>query len=443
MSMTTGVPQTRSSQQRVRKPAAKAQPAQPTTLPASEETAQPTPEPTPPETEAEKANVEADLVTIPVIATSAQGNYIPDLRQEEFIISEDGARQQIASLATVSAPFHVVLVLDTSADTEEKLEAIHRAAEGFVDRLQPADRVKVISFNDEVRDLNDFTNDRSALKQAIDQSGSGAGTRLYDAFDMALAAIRPIRGRKAIVLFTDGVDWHSDLATYEGSLYSLDQDDVIVYPIRFETRAEAERIARTSSNEPSLPTIDVVRAPGTTPSTFPSDDPNSVPNSDQRRTGPLGLPSASEILRGRRNPNQDPLPAPDRLPPTAPTGRPEHDPAEVGGRPGSTTPPPSSGNRRSNDSIGLMLDNLYLKADTFLLELASHSGGRVLRADTLGSLPDAFAKVAAEMKTQYAISYYPINKTHDGQYRKVKVTSTRSDAIIRARPGYRTSLDPQ
>jgi VWFA-related protein len=87
----------------------------------------------------------------------------------------------------------------------------------------------------------------------------------------------------------------------------------------------------------------------------------------------------------------------------------------------------------------MMLDALYDKADNYLLELANKSGGRVLRADTLGSLPDAFAKIAAELRTQYAIGYYPSNKTRDGQYRKIKVTTTRKNVAVRARPGYRAS----
>jgi VWFA-related protein len=84
-----------------------------------------------------------------------------------------------------------------------------------------------------------------------------------------------------------------------------------------------------------------------------------------------------------------------------------------------------------------MLDQLYVKADSYLLELANKSGGRIVRADTLASLPDAFAGIAAELRTQYAIGYYPTNKARDGQYRKIKVTTTRKDVALRARPGYR------
>ena len=85
----------------------------------------------------------------------------------------------------------------------------------------------------------------------------------------------------------------------------------------------------------------------------------------------------------------------------------------------------------------MMLDQLYRTADGYLNDLANKSGGRLLRADTLQSLPAAFAQIAAELRTQYAIGYYPTNKARDGQYRKIKVTSTRKGAGVRARPGYR------
>lgn len=435
----TGLPQPRSGQQkRHRKAAPKSQPKpQSTPTPPAEEVIEPTPEPTEEDQDLEKVKVDTDLVIVPVVGATLQGNYIPDLRQEEFAISEDGSAQQIAFFAAVTAPFHVVLLLDTSASTEDKLGSIRKAAAAFVDQLQKQDQVKIISFDNQVRELSDFSNDRALLKAAIYQSSSGAGTKLYDAFELALSSIRPIKGRKAIVLFSDGVDYHSDVATFEDSLKDLDEEGVIVYPIRYDTRADTERIARASSEEPGLPTIDVLRNPGTTPPTFPGGDPNPIPTTTQPRTGPWGLPTADEILRGRRNPETDRLPPSDRLPPGGPTGRPDHDPGEVGGRTGGTTRPSSRSKTRSDDSIGLMLDSLYMKADSYLLELATKSGGRIVRADTLSSLPEAFAQIAAELRTQYAIGYYPTNKVHDGRYRKVKVSTTRKDVVIRARPGYR------
>jgi len=415
-------------------PRPKTQPTPPSTAePASEPSPEPSAEPSPvEEQQAETLKINTNLVSVPVIATTIEGNYIPDLRREELSISEDGEKQELAFFAAVRAPFHVVLLLDTSASTQEKLYLIQRAAVAFVEQLQGADRVKVISFDDQVRELSEFTNDRATLKGAIYKTAPGQETKLYDAFELALSSIRTIQGRKAIVLFSDGVDWHSDQATFDSTLHGLEEEGVIVYPIRYETRDESERIAREAAADPisQLPTIDVIRkAPsGTTAPTFPSDDPSSVPTSGQRKTGPLGLPTAAEIMRGRRqrDPDMDRLPNPDRLPPTTGPGDPRDTSRPSGGR-----------TRRRDDSVNVMLDQLYLKADSYLMELAKKSGGRLLRADTIGSLPDAFAKIAAELRTQYAVGYYPANKTRDGQYRKIKVTTTRKNVVVRARPGYR------
>jgi VWFA-related protein len=83
-----------------------------------------------------------------------------------------------------------------------------------------------------------------------------------------------------------------------------------------------------------------------------------------------------------------------------------------------------------------MLDMAYLTADSYLKALAEKSGGRLLRADSIGSLPDAFAQIAAELRTQYMLGYYPINKDRDERYRKIKVDTTRKNVVVRARPGY-------
>ena len=84
-----------------------------------------------------------------------------------------------------------------------------------------------------------------------------------------------------------------------------------------------------------------------------------------------------------------------------------------------------------------MLDNLFLMADSYLAALADRSGGQVYRADTVSALPQAFAAIADELRTQYLIGYYPTNRTHDGAYRKIQLKTTRKDIAVRARPGYR------
>lgn len=383
------------------------------------------------ESDVDMRRFDSTLVTVPVVASSGTGKYIADLTKEEFSIVEDDTPQQIAFLATVTAPFHVVLLLDTGSSTREKLPMLKRAAVAFVEQLSAADKVKIISFDDSVRDWNDFTADKVVLREVIDQLEPGSGTKVYDAVDRGLNALRPMNGRKAVVLFSDALDWRSENSTLDGSLRNLDESDVIIYPIRFETRAETERLARqqdAETNGSNLPTSDTIRTnPGGTPPTVPSGDPDPT---DRSNPG-----SVTSIIFGRpgARTGRDPktgMPRPDPGTPTDPfPGMP--------GPPPPITQPGTTGDTRRNDTIKATLDQAYLTADSYLKALADRSGGQVYRADTIAMLPQAFAAIASELRTQYLLGYYPTNQNYDRAYRKIQVKTSRRDVTIRARPGYR------
>ena len=390
---------------------------------------------TPADQDVETVKIDTNLVTVPVIASSRTGSYIADLKKEEFKLSEDGVPQEIAFLASVDAPFHLVLLLDTSNSTQEKLPQIQRAAIDFLDQIGPDDKVKVISFDGKLHNWNDFTSDKSVLRAAISKTKKGDNTRVYDAVQLALNSLRPIQQRKAIVIFTDGADWHSEGSTFESTLRDLDESGVIVYPIRFDTRADTERIARqqdAATNGVGLPTGNVIRTRnGGTPTTFPTEEPSTVPTVPTMPRSSLPIPDPASIIFGRRGPVRTTSPT-DPFPDTNPQtrDRTNRDPRSGPG-PGTIKDPPQ------NDSISAELDNLYLMADSYLRELADRSGGQLYRADTVRSLPQAFAAIAAELRTQYLLGYYPINKTDNGAYRKIQVKTSRKDIAVRAKPGYR------
>ncbi|HBB96796.1 MAG TPA: hypothetical protein DC054_15570 [Blastocatellia bacterium] len=396
------------------------------------------PTPTPPQDQdVDTLKIDTNLVTVPVIASSRSGNYIADLKKEEFKLSEDGVPQEISFLATVNAPFYMVLMLDTSDSTQEKLAQIQRAAIAFLEQLQPNDKVKIISFDGELHDWTDFTGDKAVLRNAISKTRTAHDTHVYDAVQLALNSLRPIQQRKAIVIFTDGMDWHSESSTYESTIRDLDESGVIVYPIRFDTRAETEALARKQEAESSgvgLPTSGILRLPtgGGTPTTFPGEDRSSVPTMPR---GSLPIPPPSVILGPRQT--QMPRTSPtDPFPDTEPKKDPRTDPsADPRNRDPRQAPDPKKDPK--NDSISGMLDNLYLMADSYLHDLADRSGGQLYRADTVASLPQAFASIAAELRTQYLLGYYPANKNQDGAYRKIQVKTSRKDVAVRARPGYR------
>jgi VWFA-related protein len=181
--------------------------------------------------------VNTTLVTIPVSVMDRDGKYIPNLRKEDFRIWDDGVEQQVAYFASTEQPFTVVLMIDTSGSTHFKLEEMQDAAISFVNQLQPDDRVMVVSFDDKIRFLKDPpTNDRQALRQAILRTRTGGGTRLYDAVDQVINQhLNYIQGRKAIVLFTDGVDTTSRNRSYEDNVRDAEELDALIYPVQFDT----------------------------------------------------------------------------------------------------------------------------------------------------------------------------------------------------------------
>ena len=186
--------------------------------------------------EDEVVRVNASLVTVPVSVLDRDGRFIGGLRKEDFRILEDGVEQQVAYFAPVEQPFTVALVIDTSGSTRFKLEDIQEAALAFVDQLRPADRVTIVSFDDEVRVLSEVTNDRRALRDAIRRTRPGNGTRLYDAVDLVIKRqLSREQGRKAIVLFTDGVDTSSKQASAQSTLSEAEELDAMIYPIQYDT----------------------------------------------------------------------------------------------------------------------------------------------------------------------------------------------------------------
>ena len=190
--------------------------------------------------EDEVVRVNASLVTVPVSVLDRDGRFISGLRKEDFRIFEDGVEQQVAYFAPVEQPFTVALVIDTSGSTRFKLEDIQDAAIAFLDQLRPADRVIVVSFDDQVKVLSEATSDRSALRGAIRRTRTGNGTRLYDAVDLVIRQqLARVRGRKAIVLFTDGVDTTSKQATFQGTLSEAEELDAMIYPIQYDTFHDA------------------------------------------------------------------------------------------------------------------------------------------------------------------------------------------------------------
>ena len=180
--------------------------------------------------------VSTTLVTIPVSVMDRDGRYVPNLVKDDFRIWEDGVEQEVAFFQSVDKPFSVVLMLDTSPSTQFRLEDIQDAAISFINQLRPDDRVMVVSFNDNIKVLSEFTTDHTKLNHAIQRAHTGDGTRLYDAVDMVMnQQLAHVQGRKAIVLFTDGVDTTSKRADYQTNVTDAQELDALIYPVQYDT----------------------------------------------------------------------------------------------------------------------------------------------------------------------------------------------------------------
>ena len=186
--------------------------------------------------ELEVVRIDTNLVTIPVSVVDRDGRYISDLQKEDFHIAEDGVDQELAYFGTVEKAFTVVLMLDTSASTWSKLGQIKDAAKVFVEQLRPEDQVMIVSFGMGLKVQCEPTSDRQKIRKAIEATGKGLSTHLYDAMENVMKKhLGRIQGRKALVLFTDGVDATSNHATYESTVKVAEELDALIYPILYDT----------------------------------------------------------------------------------------------------------------------------------------------------------------------------------------------------------------
>jgi VWFA-related protein len=187
--------------------------------------------------EDEVVRVETNLVTMPVSVVDRDGRFISGLQQKDFQIFENGIQQKVEWFQSVEQPFTVVLMIDVSPSTAFRIDEIQDGAIAFVEQLRPADKVMVISFDETVHVLSRPTNDRRVLRNAIYQAQFGDGTSIYDAVDYAInRELASITGRKAVVLFTDGVDTTSRRANFQSTIADVEEVDALFYPIRYNTQ---------------------------------------------------------------------------------------------------------------------------------------------------------------------------------------------------------------
>lgn len=173
------------------------------------------------------------LVEVYATVTDREGVPVSGLRVTDFRVSEDGAPQTITAFAAGEFPLAVAIGLDRSfsmAGRTDRLAVVKSAARTFVGALRPDDEVMVVAIGGETSVAAPLSADHRAALAAIDRLDPWGTTPLYDATRAALDAIQSARGRRALVLLSDGTDRYSE-TTAAALVEDARRRDVLVYPI--------------------------------------------------------------------------------------------------------------------------------------------------------------------------------------------------------------------
>lgn len=185
----------------------------------------------------EPIRVDTRLVSVPVVVADRNARYMPDLTIEDFSIFQDGEQQSIEFFAAVEEPLTLALLIDTSLSTEPVLGDIKDSARSLIKLLSPQDRAMIVAFDYDIHILSELTSDQEQLRRAVKSASipDFVGTRLRDATFRTIArSFADVKGRKAVIILTDGKDVDSRISR-DDLIYSLQESDALIYTIMFKT----------------------------------------------------------------------------------------------------------------------------------------------------------------------------------------------------------------
>jgi len=185
------------------------------------------------------------IVSVPATVLDSQGRLVPNLEQDEFTVLDNAKPQTITFFQNETQPFTVVVMLDYSASMTNSLDLLRAAAEQFLLRMLPRDKGQVGAFSDRIEFSGAFTNDRDDLISALRDLQYGNPTRLWDAVDQSIDMLKPVEGRKVVLVFTDGDDTYSKIG-FGSVLDHAKQNEVMVYAIGLQSQYfNGQRVVRS------------------------------------------------------------------------------------------------------------------------------------------------------------------------------------------------------
>jgi VWFA-related protein len=339
---------------------------------------------------AAQLKVDVALVNVVATVTDDKGRYVSDLSQDDLIIEEDGKPQTISFFnQSNDLPVSVGLTLDTSGSMERKIDTATRALDRFIRTIHRDDDIFLMLFSNVPLLAQDFTDDRDRLARALRSVRVGGGTALYDALKESLHKIK--RGRyekRAILLVTDGQDTSSE-SSYDDASIAVRESELLVYCLGIAPSGSS-RI--DSEPGPTPPITRSPRDPGRGPSIgFPIPGIPGIP-----------FPGGPGTTRGPR-----------RFPQFPQRG-------------------PRNGGSADADTVDM----------TVLNRFADDSGGKawLLSGDwTLNrgaEIQGVLDEIAAELRNQYSLGYYPPHDLKDGKWHRILVRAKNPKYHVRARKEY-------
>lgn len=332
----------------------------------------------------EPIKLKADLVSLTASVSDRNGRAIRSLKAGDFTIYEDGARQRIEHFAATEEPFTLLLLLDISGSTHDDIELMKRAARNFLAELRFDDRVGVIVFSREVEMIGEFTDPRATVIAAIEKIATppprptarystATGTSFYDALYLALE--------------------ESPLKQVEGRKAIVCMSDGVDSTSLKSYKQIASQVERS---EASIYFLELNTEEATLEGLLKKrDDPDYLNF------------SPSQITRYFDEYDKD---SPNRF-----------RPREV----------------LSPLVIREINTGLYDIARNQMRDIATRTGGHEYAVKTLTDLNGVYQQIADDLRSQYSLSYYPTNRSHDGRWRQLRVEVKPAGATVRARTGYR------
>ncbi|MCA1557923.1 MAG: VWA domain-containing protein [Acidobacteria bacterium] len=196
----------------------------------------------------ETITIDTGLVDLNVSVFSRDAKVsVGELQQKDFLVLENGQQEEISFFAASSTPFDLVLLLDLSGSTADKLDLIRKSAKRFVEAARPTDRIGIVTFTNAPQVISPLTEDRKTLLERIKKiEKPRGGTNFWDALYFVLKGVlKNAQRRSAVIVMTDGVDNALPGVAGEGSSVSFEEllevvrgSDAIVLPIYLDTERE-------------------------------------------------------------------------------------------------------------------------------------------------------------------------------------------------------------